>query len=96
MRSRAERSAAAGTATGGTWPSWTRASIPSTALRSPSTDCAPSTSRPRSGGRLAAWADDAPVSGDAGTATWTGRCPFVRAPGTCSSSTTWKFVPPKP
>ena len=53
MRSRAESSAGAGTATGGTWPSLTRASIPSTSLRRPSTDGAPSTRRPRSGGRRA-------------------------------------------
>ena len=33
---------------------------------------------------------------EAGTATWAGRAPFVRAPGTCSSRTAWKFVPPKP
>ena len=71
---------------------------------SPASSAAPTSSTPR-GGDFAAGADApaggvAPAASSAGTSAGTAivarPLPFVRRPGTCSSSTAWKFVPPKP
>ena len=91
-RSGARRSAAAGAAGSGALPaSASSLSASSFAPSSPSL-AAPTRTAPRSG----AFAGADAALGAAGTETCTGRLSFVRAPGTCSSRTTWKFVPPKP
>ena len=92
-RSGARRSASRGGAGAGARPcrasSWAAWSFFASSVSS----AAPTRSAPRSGGFGAA---EGAAAGAAGTETCTGRLPFVRAPGTCSSRTTWKFVPPKP
>ena len=95
----------AGGATGGRWPSLTRVIQASSVSFSCGAVAAPIARMPRSGARnddpLDAPAGREPFplplppSSPAGTATVECRAPSS-SPGTCSSSTMWKLVPPNP
>jgi hypothetical protein len=98
-RSASASAAGLGRARLGARPARASAASDATRSRSDATLAAPTKATPRGGGgATATGAAAAPTAGASGAAPTVTRAleRAARRPGTCSSSTRWKFVPPKP